>query len=280
MTVQTGIFPLPSEEYKHLKRKNKCSLTVRLPFFFFFGGGGPLGLNLALCAAEEVMRSLTRKERRRGSWAPLRPLVKKKKRKRKKKRTVSLLICWSRLRQENLWCNSIWQHTLPKKKNLIRIWNLKLFHVWGCVFFWFAVIISLMFCYFLKSFFFSWEWSVSGEILTVNHSILTSLPVNQQEFLIRWNDPFPIMHQSPHSVCVCLEWKWVFLHSVLFQTGQINNKAITHSIYFYYHMTDVLPIAVANRKRRGHNKLKEEEGLIMVPLNYGQRPVVGGELQS
>lgn len=44
--MQTGIFPLPPGEYKHLKRKNKCSLTVRKSFFL---GGGPLGLNLALC---------------------------------------------------------------------------------------------------------------------------------------------------------------------------------------------------------------------------------------
>lgn len=45
MTVQTGIFPLPPGEYKHLTRKNKCSLTVRKSFFWV----GPLGLNLAHC---------------------------------------------------------------------------------------------------------------------------------------------------------------------------------------------------------------------------------------
>lgn len=50
--------PFALGEYKHLKRKNKCSLTVR-KFLGFFGegwgggvGGGrgiPLSLNLALC---------------------------------------------------------------------------------------------------------------------------------------------------------------------------------------------------------------------------------------
>lgn len=120
--------PFAPGEYKHLKRKNECRLTVRK--FLWGGGESPLGLNLAPCV-DFAQAAVSASKQSRGGYEEFdtkggkermprsTESLSEKKQEREKKNalthlsTVSLFIRRNRFREEKLHCNSTGPHSPP-----------------------------------------------------------------------------------------------------------------------------------------------------------------------